>query len=128
MKQGRLFYTVVDLFTASIGASLPYLDVKFLIFSYACCLKSGMERTACKYVYLLTRGGWTCYKRYLNILLLIAFFSLVFHVTLNSRNTKLKNDWVHWGSLDIQIVLHVGFKAMYFVFSKHWVKLTNCDL
>ena len=30
------------------------------------------------------------YKRYLNILLLIAFFSLVFHVTLNNRNTKLK--------------------------------------
>ena len=31
------------------------------------------------------------YKRYLNILFLIAFFSLVFHVTFNSRNTKLKN-------------------------------------
>ena len=62
------------------------------------------------------RGGWTRYKRYLNILLLIAFFSLVFHVTLNSRSTKLKNYGVHWGSLDIQIVLHVGFKAMYFVF------------
>ena len=56
------------------------------------------------------------YKHYLNILLLFAFFSLVFHVTLNSRNTKLKNDGVHWGLLDIQIVLHVGFKATYFVF------------
>ena len=71
------------------------------------------------------------YKRYLNILLLIAFFSLVFHMTLNSRNTKLKNYGVHCGSLDIQIVLHVGFKAMYFVFSRHLrfsVKLLNCDL
>ena len=57
--------------------------------------------------------------RYKRILLLIAFFSLVFHVILNSHNTKLKNDGVHWGSLDIQIVLHVGFKAMYFVFSRH---------
>ena len=49
------------------------------------------------------------YKRYLNILLLIAFFSLVFHTTLNSCNTKLKNNGVHRGSLDIQIVLHVGY-------------------
>ena len=56
------------------------------------------------------------HKRYLNTLLLIAFFSLVFHMTLNSHNTKLKNDGVHWGSLDIQIILHVGFKALYFVF------------
>ena len=59
----------------------------------------------------------------------ILFF--VFHVTLNSCNTKLKNDGVHWGSLDIQIILHVGFKAMYFVFSKNlrfMVKLINCDL
>ena len=56
------------------------------------------------------------FKHYLNILLLIAFFCLVFHVTLNSRNTKLKTYGVHWGLLDIQIVLHVSFKAMYFVF------------
>ena len=71
------------------------------------------------------------YKCYLNILLLIAIFCLVFHVTLNSRNTKLRNDGVHWSSLDIQIVLHVGFKAMYFVFSKYLrfgVKLISCDL
>ena len=34
-----------------------------------------------------TRGGWMRFKRYLNILLLITFFCLVFHVTLNSRNT-----------------------------------------
>ena len=77
------------------------------------------------------RGGWTRYKCYLNILLLIVFFSLVFHVILNSRNTKLKSDGVHWGSLDIQIVLHIGFKAVYLVFSKHLrsvVKLFNCDL
>ena len=60
------------------------------------------------------RGGWTCSKCYLNILLLIALFYLVFHVILNSRNTKLKNDGVHWGSLDIQNMLHVSFK-MYFV-------------
>ena len=72
-----------------------------------------------------------CYKRYLNILVLIAFFSLVFHVTLNSRNTKLKNYGVHWGSLDIQIFLHIGSKPMYFVFSRYLrlgMKLTNCDL
>ena len=37
--------------------SLPYLDVKFLIFSYACCFKSGMERTAFKYVYLPEEVG-----------------------------------------------------------------------
>jgi len=43
---------------------------------------------------LLVRGGWTHFKRYINILLLIAFFRLVFHVSLNSRNTKLKNDGV----------------------------------
>ena len=29
------------------------------------------------------------YKRYSDILLLIAFFRLVFHVSFNSRNTKL---------------------------------------
>ena len=52
-------------------------------------------------------------------------------MTLNSCNTKLKNDGAHCGSLDIQIVLHVGFKAMYFVFSKHLrfsVEVINCDL
>jgi len=38
------------------------------------------------------------FKRYVNILLLIAFFIMIFHVTLNSRNTKLKNDGVQWGS------------------------------
>ena len=58
------------------------------------------------------------YKWYLNTLLLIAFFSLVFHVTLNSRNTKLNNYGVHWGSLDIQIVLHIGFKDMSFFLLK----------
>ena len=52
-------------------------------------------------LYVLVKGGWTCSKCYLNILLLIALFYLVFHVTLNSCNTKLKNDGVHWGSLDI---------------------------
>jgi len=40
-------------------------------------------------------------KHYLNVH--IAFFCLVFHVTLNSCNTKLKTYWVHWGSLDIQV-------------------------
>ena len=54
-------------------------------------------------------------KRYLNILLLIALFYLVIHVTLNSCNAKLKNDRVCWGSLDIQNVVHISFKAMYFV-------------
>ena len=80
---------------------------------------------------LKPRGGWTRYKRYLNILLFNCILFFVFHVTLNSCNTKLKNDGVHWGLLNIQIDLHIGFKAMYFVFSKHLrfgVKLINCDL
>ena len=38
--------------------------------------------------------------------------------TCHSRNTKLKNYVVHWGSLNIQIVLHVGFKAMVLCFLK----------
>ena len=46
---------------------------------------------------------------------LIAFFDLIFHVILNSGNTKLKNGEDCWGSLDIHIVLCVSFKAMYFV-------------
>ena len=80
------------------------------------------KKTSIMWYKYKSRGGWTRHKRYLNILLLIAF-----HVTLNSRNTKLKNYGVHWGSLDIQIVLQV----MYFVFSRHLrfgVKLINCDL
>ena len=51
-------------------------------------------------------------KRHINILLLIPFFSLVFHVTPNSPSTNLKNDGVDW---DIRMVLHVSFKVMYFV-------------
>ena len=52
----------------------------------------------------------------LDILLLIAFFSLVFHGSLNSRNTKLKNDGVHWSSYSRSSFTYVSFKAMYFVF------------
>jgi len=44
------------------------------------------------------RGGWTRFKRYVNILLLITFFCWVFHVTLNGHNTILKK---LWGSLRI---------------------------
>jgi len=40
--------------------------------------------------YILVRGGWTHFKCCLNVLLIIAFFCLVFHMILNSRNTKLK--------------------------------------
>jgi len=61
----------------------------------------------------------------------IAFFCLVFHVTLNNRNTKLKAYRVHWSSLDIQIALHASFKAVCFVFKnclRYGVKSTNCDL
>ena len=61
------------------------------------------------------RGSWMQSKHYLNMLLLIALFYLVFHMTLNSRNTKLKYDGVRWGSLDIQNVLHVNFKTLYFI-------------
>ena len=46
---------------------------------------------------LTLRGGWTRSKRHVNILPLIAFFSLVFHMTLNSHNTNLKNGGVDWG-------------------------------
>jgi len=42
-------------------------------------------------------------------------FDSVFHVNLNSRNTKLKNGGDCWGSLHTRIALHVSFKAMYFV-------------
>jgi len=34
---------------------------------------------------------------------------------LNSRNAKLKYSGDRWGLFDIQIVLHISFKAMYFV-------------
>ena len=33
------------------------------------------------------------FKCFINILLLITFFSWVFHVTFNSRNTLLENPW-----------------------------------
>ena len=59
------------------------------------------------------------------------FTNLQPYVTLNSRNTKLKNDGVHWGLLDIQNVLHVNFKTMYFFLYKvleFWVKLLSCGL
>ena len=39
-------------------------------------------------------------------------------MTLNSHNTKLKNDGVYWGSLHIQIVLHVSFKKNVLCFLK----------
>jgi len=42
-------------------------------------------------------------------------FDSVFHVSLNSRNTKLKNSRDRWGLLHTQIALHVNFKAMYFI-------------
>ena len=32
---------------------------------------------------------------------LIAYLCLDFHVSLNSRNTKLANSWDHWESIDI---------------------------
>ena len=35
---------------------------------------------------LLPRRGWTRFKRYLKILLLIRFLHLVFHMSLNSHN------------------------------------------
>jgi len=48
-------------------------------------------------------------KCYVNVLLIIAFFCRVFHVTFNGRNPLLKNDGSLWGSLDIQIMLHILF-------------------
>ena len=39
------------------------------------------------------RGGWTRFKRFVNILHLITFFCWVVHVTFNSRNTLLKKPW-----------------------------------
>ena len=39
------------------------------------------------------RGGWKRFKRNTNILLIIAFFCWVFHVTLNGHNTLLKKLW-----------------------------------
>ena len=50
---------------------------------------------ACIDPYIQIRGGW---KRYVNILLVIAFFCWVFHVTLNGHNTLLKK---RWGSLGL---------------------------
>ena len=45
------------------------------------------------------------YQRRLEVLLknitLIAYLCLEFHVSLNSRNTKLANSGDHWRSLDI---------------------------
>jgi len=58
------------------------------------------------------RGGWTFYKRHPNILPLIAFFCVEFHVTLNSLNPNLTNGGEHWGTLDILLLLHVSFKVM----------------
>ena len=55
--------------------------------------------------YIWQLAGWMHSKHYI---------TLVFHVTLNSCNIY-KNDVVCWGSLDIQNVLHVSFKTMYFV-------------
>jgi len=48
-------------------------------------------------------------------LILIAYFYLEFHVTLNGHNTKPANIGTHWGSIDISIVLRVSFKKMYLV-------------
>ena len=62
---------------------------------------------------------------------LITFFDLVFHMIVRSLNTKLKNDGNCWESLDIQIILHVSFKAMYFVLQpmlEFRVKLVSCGL
>ena len=39
------------------------------------------------------RGGWTQFKRFVNILHLITFFCWVVHVTFNSRSTLLKKPW-----------------------------------
>jgi len=47
--------------------------------------------------------------------ILDCIFDSVFHVSLNSCNTKLKNGGDRWGSLHTRITLHVSFKAMYFV-------------
>ena len=45
-----------------------------------------------------TRGGCKRFKHYENILLIFAFFCLVFHMTLNSHDTLPKKPW---GSLGL---------------------------
>ena len=45
--------------------------------------------------------------------ILDCIFGLVFHVSLNSRNTKLKNGGDY--QLYTCIALHVSFKTMYFI-------------
>jgi len=47
--------------------------------------------------------------------ILDCIFDLVFHVSLNSCNPKLKNSGVRWGPLHTGIALHVSFKKIYFV-------------
>ena len=49
------------------------------------------------------------FKHYLNVLLVITFFCLVFHMTLNNCNTKL-------GLLGFVRYSDLSFKVMYFVF------------
>ena len=49
---------------------------------------------------------------FVNILLIIAFFCWVFHVTLNGCNALLKNDGDCWKSVDAQIVLPINIMAM----------------
>ena len=39
------------------------------------------------------RGGWTRFKRFVNILHLTTFFCWVVHVTFNNRNALLKKPW-----------------------------------
>ena len=57
-----------------------------------------------------TRGSWAHSKHHISILAFTVFLCLIFHVTLNSRNTNLKNHAIEWGWLDIWIVLRVSFR------------------
>jgi len=82
-----------------------YFSVSYATNSCKCLydghLIEAMHKPSSTIVQVELRGGWTRLERYLNILLLITFFRLVFHMSLNSRNTKLKNAGVHWDLLDI---------------------------
>jgi len=72
------------------------------------------------------RGGWTYCKHYSIALLVIAFFCLVFHV--NSHNAKLKNLWGSLWIIRYSNCLSCKLQPTYVLYSRFWVKLTNCDL
>ena len=54
------------------------------------------------------RGGRTHSKCHLILLHLIAFFQVVFHITLNNFNTNNANGGVEWGIFDNQTFLHIS--------------------